>query len=111
MSEKEEPNEILCDGKIFRKYESENILGWIPVKTPPEGEVDITWKGASIPTEILRECLGFFIYADKEHKGEGQVRLFYNSTTRQWKAWAFPQECAGLSTKEIEDDPDWSEIS
>jgi len=59
-----------------------------------------------IPPELWQEVLAFFRWTYQEFKSESQVRLFVNGTTKEWKAWAFPQKAnTGMTAVELPDDP------
>ncbi len=52
------------------------------------------------------EVMAFFEWTQREHHSEAQVRVYVNATTREWKAWAFPQRGrTGMTTRELEDHP------
>lgn len=89
-----------------------NKLVWRPVTVPglirayvavPTVEAIPTfdWTGPKIPLALWRSILSFFKWSQDTHHCETQVRLFLNTATGQWRAWAFPQEKGGMTTKEI----------
>lgn len=61
-----------------------------------------TWTGPKIPMALWRSILSYFKWSQDTHKCETQVRLFLNTATGTWRAWAFPQEKGGMTTKEIQ---------
>lgn len=92
-----------CDG--FRGYRPWNFDAILGIET--KEKVSIAWVGSQIPISIWHQITAFFEVQFDKTGGEGQVRLFYNPKTGEWKAWAFPQEwSSGMTTKEIADHPD-----
>lgn len=61
------------------------------------------WDGPVIPREVWHPVLAFFKWTYDESKSESQVRLYVNSQTQQWRAWAFPQEAnTGMNARELD---------
>ncbi len=57
-----------------------------------------------IKPEEWHKILAFFKWTYDTTKSESQVRLFVNSNTQEWKAWAFPQKAnTGMVAKELEE--------
>lgn len=65
---------------------------------------DFKWTGPKL-NDIWPEVLAFFRWTNDTMQSESQVRLFINSNTKEWKAWAFPQKArTGMSAHEITQD-------
>ncbi len=63
------------------------------------------WEGPMIQPLVWQQMLAFFKWTHDEYKSESQVRLFVNHKTREWAAWAFPQEAkTGMTAKELDTD-------
>lgn len=59
------------------------------------------WKGPTL-NDIWPEVLAFFRWTNDTMSSESQVRLFVNTRTKEWKAWAFPQKAkTGMSAREL----------
>lgn len=64
-----------------------------------------TWSGPKIQPELWWQILAFFKWTYEDAHSESQVRLYVNHQTRQWAAWAFPQEAkTGMTSKEIDNE-------
>ncbi len=70
---------------------------------------DYRWTGPKISQQLWFEILAFFEWTQAECKSESQVRLFVNSVTNEWGAWAFPQKAnTGMSSNELPDHANWA---
>lgn len=99
MSDK---NELILNNKMVWKRVTVPGLIESYVTVPAiEAVPTFDWTGPKIPMALWRSILSFFKWSQDTHKCETQVRLFLNTTTGQWRAWAFPQEKGGMTTKEI----------
>lgn len=67
----------------------------------------MNWVGGLIPLELWNQVCAFFEWSQETFKSEAQVRLYYNRTTRKWAVWAYPQRPSGMTTKELDDHPDF----
>lgn len=66
-----------------------------------ESTSTFTWTGGTL-NAIWPEVLAFFRWTYDTTKSESQVRLFINTNTKQWKAWAFPQRAnTGMTAHEL----------
>jgi hypothetical protein len=66
-------------------------------------KANFIWKGPHIPAELWNQVLAFLKWTYDTHKGEAQMRLFVNTKTKTWAAWAFPQiRSTGMTTKEMD---------
>lgn len=62
----------------------------------------IKWDGPKL-NDIWPSVLAFMKWTYDEYKSESQLRLFLNSRTKTWAAWAFPQEArTGMTTNELD---------
>jgi hypothetical protein len=60
------------------------------------------YEGPCIDPDVWAQVLAFFKWTHTEYKSESQVRLYANPTTKQWRAWAFPQEAdTGMTAREL----------
>lgn len=74
------------------------------------GESDLSWTGPKISPELWSMVLAFFRDTYNRTKAECQVRLYVNTITSQWTAWAYPQEAAhSMAIKELPDHPRMAE--
>jgi hypothetical protein len=111
---------VIFNDNLYLPFHSDGFIGYKPVEVK-KGTPGLAWEGGKItidePTEfhpngLWREVTSFFAWAYSDYQGEAQVRLFYNRETKEWRAWAFPQEKrSGLSTVEIGDHPDFQNQS
>ena len=115
------PNGIVTDGSlVYHKGLTllpETQWGkWFGdvVAVIPETKVEdlkLQWTGGEIPKKLFREILGFFKWSYDKHGCESQVRLYYNPTTRDWKAIPMPQFIqAGLVSNENDTHPDFNKL-
>lgn len=77
-----------------------------------KGHPRLNWSGSIIDIDQFRIALSFLKWTYDAHHVEGQVRLFYNEFTREWKAVALPQYIGTAAhTDEVEEnDPIKSDI-
>ncbi len=70
-----------------------------------DGHPKLNWSGSIIDITQFRIALAFLKWTHEEHKVEGQIRLFYNEFTREWKTVALPQYIWSAGhTREVEED-------
>lgn len=68
-----------------------------------ETTAKFTWSGPKL-NAIWPEVLAFFRWTNDTMHSESQVRLFVNTRTKEWRAWAFPQKArTGMSANELKD--------
>lgn len=61
------------------------------------------YEGPKLTREVWNEILMFFKDTYDRTKSECQVRLYVNTTTRTWAAWAYPQKLRSyMSTDELQ---------
>jgi hypothetical protein len=90
---------------LIKKQINDKLSGFFPIeyeeiKEEPALELHFNKMNLS----LWRTIASFFRKVNKEEKAEAQVRLFYSDVTKEWKAWAFPQEKnTGMTTKELPD--------
>lgn len=94
---------IVKDHQVFEKREYELYDSWEPI---PEIKVIKqepwpTWKGGLITFELWAQIISFLRWTQKEFAAESLVTLFYHKETKQWRAWAFPQEPHGMTIKHL----------
>jgi len=71
---------------------------------PKQVTPHLRWNGKRIPILLMHQAVAWFRAVNKSSKAECQLRLFYH-VEHGWAFDALPQSGAGLSTKEISDDP------
>ncbi|MBS3903017.1 MAG: hypothetical protein KGZ30_01425, partial [Anaplasmataceae bacterium] len=98
---------ISYQGKLYQ-YETNSVFeGMFPLKDNVLEEVkslELHWTGERIPLAVWQSIIAFFRWGYQEYKSEQTVRLYYHKEKKEWKVWAFPQECNGLTVKEIKND-------
>ena len=101
-----DPQEIMHEGIIYTKYDSEILRGYVPkLPLPEKKSPSLAWKGSRIGWDVFCQMISFFRWTYKETKGESQVRLAYNTALRLWAVVVLPQKrSSGLSTEEIAGD-------
>ncbi len=73
------------------------------------GNSNVHWTGPRIPAELWHQVLAFFKDTFDRTKAECQVRLYVNTITNTWAAWAYPQEAAySMAIKEMPDHPQFA---
>lgn len=78
---------------LFRHFEE--IPGaevFVSDKHPP-----FYWEGGKIPFILWAQIVSFMKWSQRTFKAEAHCTLFYNPTTREWAAWAFPQKTMGMT--------------
>jgi len=90
---------------LYLRSLTEEISVYTPVEfTELKSEPLLRLKTGKMSLSLWRTIAFFFKKINDTEKSEAQVRLFYNKTTRMWKAHAFPQEMnTGMTTKELPD--------
>ena len=74
--------------------------------TIKESKGEAHYTGPKISPVAWQQVLSFFKWTYSTAHSESQVRLFVNAASREWMAWAFPQEArTGMSAREL-DTPD-----
>ena len=97
---------ILSSGKLWQRYQTPLFTGFSPAGEVPTGQPYMRWTGGKISLAVWQQVLAFFL---EYRTNEVQVRLYYNTQTRDWAAHAFPQKYpTGMTTSEIEDHPNMS---
>lgn len=63
----------------------------------------LEYSGPKIPKSVWTQVLSFFKWVYDTMHSEAQVRLFVNTQTKTWQAWAFPQQArTGMTAKELD---------
>ena len=99
-------NKIVQFGdKLFEQFECDFMKAFHETAPSKVTNVGVEWTGGRIPMALWAQIVAFFEYTQRTYQCESQVRLYYNPTTKQWAAWAFPQRIStGLFTQEITDE-------
>lgn len=95
---------IIAENKIYKKVEDEFTCTYEESDAIPRAsKVPFKWKGNKINPELFHTINAFFLWTFQKWQAESQVRLFYNTQTKEWKAQPFPQEITkGSMTTEDE---------
>lgn len=101
---------IAHSGKRYEFFNRNGFRGYVEMAEPaiPALEPFMSWTGPKISWSVWEQVCAFFEWSQKEFKSEVQVRLYVNHTTSRWAAWAYPQEPNGMTTKELDDHPDYA---
>lgn len=98
---------LLYEKKALRAVETPLYTGWEPAPDVKviEGKPKFTWKGAKIPFALWSEMVCFLRWSQLTFKEEAMMTLFYNPESREWAAWPFPQEPAGMTIRLLHNHP------
>ncbi len=78
---------------LFRHFvEVPNVEVFMSDKQPP-----FYWEGGKIPFALWAQIVSFMKWTQRTFKSEAHCTLFYNTTTKEWAAWAFPQKTMGMT--------------
>jgi hypothetical protein len=90
---------------LIKKEINDKLSGFFPVEYEEiKEDPALELKCGKMKLSLWRTIASFFRRVNKDEKAEAQVRLFYSDVTKEWKAWAFPQEKdTGMTTKELPD--------
>lgn len=91
------------DNKLLKANENEFFISLEEIPAEPVKQTYF-WKGPLIPFESFARCMSFLLWTQEEHKSEGVVTFFYNTETKEWAEWAFPQTGIGLTVEHDEED-------
>jgi hypothetical protein len=95
--------------KIKQVKQATGLMTCIFEHTVTETTAKYEWEGPkmNVPNrQWWDEVMAFFEWTQAEHHSEAQVRVYVNATTREWKAWAFPQRGrTGMTTRELDEHP------
>jgi len=99
------------ENELFERRDLGNgLIGDVRIPVTKQDQAHMQWTGGKIPFATWQAVLAFFEKSYEVSKSETQVRLFYNADTRQWRAWAFPQEYGtGMTAHELRDAESWDE--
>lgn len=107
---------IINDNQGYKLHAADGFVFYKLLQVP-KGKPYIAWCGARMPMALWHTILAFFEWSQRTHKSESQVRLYITRPPDgvlaprdgEWRAWAFPQKCIGMTTEEIADHPTWEE--
>lgn len=85
--------------ELFTKISNEFFTGYMPTKDVET----FVWKQEKIPLALWHQIVGFMTHSYEKRKAEAQLRLYYNSTLKEWTAYPLPQYPSGMTTKEEPD--------
>lgn len=78
---------------LFRHFvEVPDVEVFMSDKQPP-----FYWEGGKIPYILWAQIVSFMKWTQRTFKAEAHCTLFYNPTTKEWAAWAFPQKTLGMT--------------
>ena len=92
------------NSQVLRAIKTELYEGYEPardisIKVLTPSDLTFKWLGGKIPFKVWSELCCFLRWTQEEFKEEAMVTLFYHPVTREWRAWAFPQEPVGMTIK------------
>jgi hypothetical protein len=88
----------------LKHYDTEFFSADIAI--PVEHTPGIQWKKARISAGLWQQIVGFMIWSQQKYGEEAQLRLFYNTDSDEWQAVPYPQKPMGMTTKELDDEPE-----
>lgn len=102
---------IIQNSVVLERVDNDLFTGWAPSTSYKviTGTPKFTWKGAKIPFALWSQIVCFMRWSQEKYKEETMITLFYNLEKKEWAAWAFPQEPAGMSIKLLPDHPLYEE--
>jgi hypothetical protein len=87
---------------LIRNKEAAGILQFKGEYKVTEAKGELTYAGPKIPPGEWNKILSFLKWVYDTTQSEAQVRLYLNTKTNVWAAWAYPQEAnTGMTAKEI----------
>lgn len=84
------------NGKLYQKEENEFYEKSKEIELAVQ-KPELKWKGGKIDYNVWKSIMSFLIWSQNRHKSESMITLFYNTETKVWAPWAFPQETNGMS--------------
>jgi hypothetical protein len=102
---------VSCKGKLYELAHNALFNYWqeLPdIVVSNHDALGFSWNGGLIPFPIWEQIVAFMRWTQKEFDGEGHCTLFYNLTTKEWKAWPFPQRPMGMTVSLLADDPQYA---
>ena len=102
---------VSCKGKLYEVAHNALFNYWqeLPdIVVSNHDSLGFSWNGGLIPFPIWEQIVAFMRWTQVEFKGEGHCTLFYNLTTKEWKAWPFPQRPMGMTVALLDQDPQYA---
>lgn len=102
---------VSCKGKLYELAHNALFNFWqeLPdITVSNHDSLGFSWNGGLIPFPIWEQVVAFMRWTQVEFKGEGHCTLFYNLTTKEWKAWPFPQRPNGMTVALLDQDPQYA---
>jgi hypothetical protein len=102
---------VSCRGKLYELAHNALFNYWqeLPdITVSNHDSLGFSWNGGLIPFPIWEQIVAFMRWTQVEFKGEGHCTLFYNLTTKEWKAWPFPQRPMGMTVALLDQDPQYA---
>jgi len=97
-------NLITYSGKLFQPEKNDFFTGYKEINIP-KIDPNAEWTNGKISEKTWTEILGFFKWSYDRFKGETQIRLFFNTETKEWAAYPYKQQVTyGAMTTEDEHD-------
>lgn len=102
---------VIKDGKVYEPVETELFTSYVPsTKFVVDKKEPVTvWKGPKIPWALWEQVVSFLRWTQKEFKAEAMMMFYYNRKSKEWAAWPFPQQPAGMTIKHLPDHPMFAE--
>lgn len=100
----------VCKNKLYTVKSNGLFKFWeeipgITIRTTEN--LGFEWEGGKISWSLWCQIGSFMRWSQETHKQEAHCTLFYNTETKEWRAWAFPQQPNGMTVNLLEDDPDY----
>lgn len=100
---------FLFDKKLYVEKEFDGLYTAGEQLEIEERVSPFQWNGGLIPMEIHRKIISFFFDGYKKTNSENLIWLYYDIDTREWLAWAPPQECNGMTVSAETKNKDYQE--
>lgn len=84
--------QIIKDKKVYSRYKNDFFDTFMEEKVPEANYIPFEWKGGLIDFETYQKIINFFLWTYQGWQGESQVRLWYNTETKEWATYPMPQE-------------------
>ncbi len=104
----DKPRIAIKDGALWREVEHPLFAGWEKITDYQIVEADkmrTTWRGGKISWELWEQVVAFMRWSQATTKCEALMTFFYNTKTKEWKAWPFPQHPIGMTVNYLTDHP------
>lgn len=87
------------DNGLYIRNDNEFVQGWNKLAIENK-EPQCHFKGGKMSIKVWFQILKFFKWTQETYKSESQVRLYYNTETKEWAAQPYPQSPSGMTTND-----------